>query len=91
MVAANETKPTDPTLAAQTGPDPVVGVGMVIVGILIMGIGGAATAHYLFNLGSVIAVLGAVLFVGFVALSTYRQRVANAAANGAQQSATNPK
>jgi hypothetical protein len=56
------------------GPDPVVGVGLVIVGILIMGIGGAATAHYLFNFGTGIAILGAVLFVAFVTLSTYKQR-----------------
>jgi hypothetical protein len=58
----------------EEGPDPVVGVGLVIVGILIMGIGGAATAHYLFNFGSGIAILGAVLFVLFVALSTYREQ-----------------
>ncbi len=59
------------------GPDPIVGVGLVIVGILIMGISGAATAHYLFNFGSAIAMLGAVLFVTFVALSTYRKNKAS--------------
>ncbi|MFO0614325.1 MAG: hypothetical protein U0414_17190 [Polyangiaceae bacterium] len=59
------------------GPDPIVGVGLVIVGILIMGISGAATAHYLFNFGSLIAMVGAVLFVTFVALSTYRKKKAS--------------
>jgi hypothetical protein len=58
---------------AAEGPDPIVGVGLVIVGILIMGISGAATAHYVFNFGSLIAMIGAVLFVTFVALSTYRK------------------
>lgn len=55
------------------GPDPIVGVGLVIVGILMMGISGAATAHYLFNFGSLIAMVGAVLFVTFVALSSWRK------------------
>jgi len=70
------------------GPDPVVGAGLVIVGILIMGIGGAATAHYLFNLGSVIAILGAVYFVAAVALSTYRDRGIREAEQNAQGNAS---
>ena len=56
------------------GPDPVVGVGLVIVGILVMGIGGAANGHYLFNFGTGVAILGAILFVLAVTLSTYRDR-----------------
>ena len=56
-----------------SGPDPMLGVGLVILGVLIMGIGGAATAHYLFNFGTAIAIAGAVLFVAFTTLSSYRQ------------------
>jgi uncharacterized membrane protein HdeD (DUF308 family) len=56
------------------GPDPVVGIALVIFGVLIMGIGGAATAHYLFNVGTVLAVVGAMLFVAFVTLSTLRDK-----------------
>jgi len=73
VVAANDSKTVSVEREVK-GPDPVVGAGLVVVGILIMGIGGAATAHYLFNFGSGIAILGAVLFVAFVTLSTYRQR-----------------
>jgi hypothetical protein len=53
-------------------------VGLVIVGILVMGIG-AANAHYLFNFGTFVAVLGAVLFVAFVTLSTFRMNQQRAA------------
>ena len=80
MVAANESKPVSASSEVKS-PDPVVGAGLVIVGILIMGIGGAATAHYLFNFGSGIAILGAILFVAFVTLSTYRQRAASESQN----------
>ncbi len=73
MVAAKNDKPVP--VSEKKSPDPVFGAGLVAVGILIMGIGGAATAHYLFNLGSGVAMLGAVMFVASVALSTYRQRV----------------
>jgi hypothetical protein len=75
VVALNETNRAAAD-RQENGPDPVVGVGLVIVGILIMGIGGAANAHYLFNFGTAVAILGAVLFVAFVTLSTYRQKSA---------------
>ena len=55
MVAANDSKPTrssDNDLERDPpGPDPVLGVGLVILGVFIMGVAGAATAHYIFNLG----------------------------------------
>ncbi len=77
VVAANESKPTqsqhDDVERDPPGPDPVLGVGLVILGILIMGIAGAATAHYLFNIGTLIAIIGAVLFVTFVTFSSYKQ------------------
>lgn len=77
MVDTQQTDFNNLPKKAAEGPDPIVGVGLVIVGILIMGISGAATAHYLFNFGSVIAMVGAVLFVTFVALSTYRKSKAS--------------
>ena len=53
-------------------PDPVVGVGMVIVGVLVMGVGGAATWHYVFNVGTLVAIVGALVFVINVTISTLR-------------------
>ena len=77
MVAANDSKPTrssDNDLERDPpGPDPVLGVGLVILGVFIMGVAGAATAHYIFNLGTLIAIVGALLFVAFVTFSTFRQ------------------
>jgi hypothetical protein len=54
------------------GPDPVIGVGLVILGVLVMGIAGASTAHYAFNIGTGIAILGAITFLVSVTLSTLR-------------------
>jgi hypothetical protein len=77
VVAAEESKVTrtqnDDLERDPPGPDPVVGVGLVILGILIMGIAGASTAHYWFNVGTLIAIVGAVLFVTFVTFSSYKQ------------------
>ncbi|WP_437285781.1 hypothetical protein [Sorangium sp. So ce406] len=65
------------------GPDPVIGAGIALLGIFLMGVGGAAGAHYLFNFGVLVAVLGAVLFVLFVALTALKQRRALGAASRA--------
>lgn len=59
---------------ATTGPDPVIGAGVTLLGIFLMGIGGAGDMHYLFNAGTLVAVAGAVLFVLFVTLTALRQR-----------------
>lgn len=81
-----EVTPTDePTGSPETkpaplGPDPVIGAGMTLAGIFIMGVAGAANAHYVFNAGTLVACVGAVVFVLFVALSALKQR--KAAANG---------
>ncbi len=56
------------------GPDPVWAVGMCIVGLLIMGIGGAATWHWTFNIGEAILLLGMTLFLVCVAMSWNAQR-----------------
>jgi hypothetical protein len=58
----------------KSGPDPVVGAGVTLLGILLMGTGGARDAHYLFDVGVATAVLGAATFVLCVALSALKQR-----------------
>lgn len=60
----------DPNL----GPDPVIGAGLALFGIFLMGTSGASAAHYVFDVGVGIAVIGAVIFVLFVALSALKQR-----------------
>ncbi|WP_437568058.1 hypothetical protein [Sorangium sp. So ce542] len=70
------------------GPDPVIGAGIALLGIFLMGVGGAQGAHYLFNFGTLVAVLGAVLFVLFVTLTALKQRRASRASSsdaGAEQ------
>jgi hypothetical protein len=71
---------TPETKPSQLGPDPVIGAGMTLAGIFLMGVAGAANAHYAFNVGTLVACVGAVVFVLFVALSALKQR--KAATNG---------
>jgi hypothetical protein len=59
-------------LTRRPPPDPAFGLGLVLLGILVMGVGGAATWHYVFNAGTGVALVGAVVFVGSVVLSTLR-------------------
>jgi energy-converting hydrogenase Eha subunit A len=61
---------------AAEGPDPVIGAGITLLGIFIMGTGGARDAHYVFDLGVLTGVLGAATFVLCVALSAMKQRQA---------------
>ena len=56
------------------GPDPVIGAGITLLGIFLMGAGGARDAHYVFDFGVLIAVLGAATFVVCVALSAMKQK-----------------
>lgn len=56
------------------GPDPVIGAGVTLLGIFLMGVGGAWDAHYLFDFGVLTAVLGAILFVLFVTVTALKQR-----------------
>lgn len=65
---------SSPVTERGPGPDPVVGVGLVILGVLIMGIAGAATLHYAFNVGTAIAIVGAIVFLVSVVLSSLRQK-----------------
>ncbi|MEZ4313380.1 MAG: hypothetical protein R3F14_35610 [Polyangiaceae bacterium] len=52
----------------------MIGAGLTLAGIFVMGVAGAANAHYAFNVGTLIACVGAVVFVLFVAVSALRQR-----------------
>ncbi len=68
------TKGSDPAASRRPYPDPVIGAGMTLLGIFLMGVAGAAQAHYAFNVGTLVACVGAVVFVLFVALSALQQR-----------------
>ena len=58
------------------GPDPAIGAGIALLGIFVMGTGGARDAHFVFDAGAALAVIGAATFVGSVALSALKQRQA---------------
>ena len=55
-------------------PDPAIGAGIALLGIFLMGTGGARDAHFVFDAGVATAVIGAATFVLSVALSAMRQR-----------------
>jgi hypothetical protein len=55
-----------------SGPDPIYGLALVVLGILTMGVAGAATLHYVFNAGTALTILGAMLFVGSMAVSSLK-------------------
>ena len=58
------------------GPDPVIGAGITLLGIFLMGTGGAGDAHYVFDAGVALGLLGAGIFVLSVALSVMKQDAA---------------
>lgn len=64
----------DAAQASSEGPDPVIGAGLVLFGIFVMGLGGSRDWHYVFNAGTFVAIIGAAVFVLFVALSAMKQR-----------------
>ena len=64
--------PPEPT--EDVGPDPVWGLGLFIVGLLIMATGGAMTWHYTFNVGEGILLLGVVVFLASVARTALLQQ-----------------
>ena len=55
------------------GPDPVWGLGVFIVGLLTMAFGGATTRHWVFNIGETLLLIGVIVFVGAVAVTSHRQ------------------
>lgn len=66
-----------------SGPDPIYGLGMVVVGVLVMGVAGAATLHFLFNAGTALTILGALAFVSSLAISSMRDSLKARAARKA--------
>jgi hypothetical protein len=54
--------------------DPATGAGITLFGIFLMGTGGATDAHYLFDAGAATAVIGAMIYVLFVALTALKMR-----------------
>lgn len=55
-------------------PDPAVGATLTLLGIVLMGITGATNLHFAFNASTGVAMLGAVLFVAAVAITSFRDR-----------------
>lgn len=61
---------------AQTdvGPDPLWGAACAFLGFFVMAFGGATDRHYVFNAGSVVMLLGALVFLIQLGVTSYRQR-----------------
>jgi hypothetical protein len=59
------------------GPDPVWGVCLGVFGLLNMAVAGALTKHWWFNFGEAFMLLGAVVFLGCVAITAARQEPLN--------------
>jgi hypothetical protein len=59
--------------AADPGPDPVWGLGLFIVGLFVMAIGGAGTWHWMFNIGETLLLVGVIVFVTCIAITSHRQ------------------
>ena len=68
--ASTATSGTTP--ATRLGPDPVIGAGITLLGIFLMGTGGATDAHYVFDVGVLFALVGAGTCVALVTLSVMR-------------------
>lgn len=54
--------------------DPAIGLGIFVPGLFVMAIGGAATWHWIFNVGEAFMLAGMTLFVGAVILTALQQR-----------------
>lgn len=54
--------------------DPAIGIGIFVPGLFVMAIGGAATWHWIFNIGEAVMLAGMTLFVAAVILTALQQR-----------------
>lgn len=75
--------------------DPAVGIGIFVPGLFVMAIGGAATWHWIFNVGEAVMLAGMTLFVAAVILTALQQRdlrkAATAPAPAAKREAAPPQ
>ena len=55
------------------GPDPIWGLAALVIGILVMAIGGAANWHWVFNAGTGLMLLGVVVLLLTVAITSFKQ------------------
>jgi hypothetical protein len=55
------------------GPDPIWGMAVFVIGVLVMAAGGAGNWHWTFNIGMGTLLLGVVLFTIFVAITAVKQ------------------
>lgn len=74
VARTSPTPDTSQRTVHKDAPDPVIGIGLVILGVLVMGVAGAATLHYVFNIGTAIAIVGAIVFLVCVAMSSLSER-----------------
>ena len=54
------------------GPDPIYGLSVGIIGLVVMALGGARTWHYVFNIGEGVMLLGAAMFLISVAVTSLK-------------------
>lgn len=62
-----------PRGAGDVGPDPVWGVAIGAFGLVTMALAGAVTQHLLFNVGEVLMMVGAAVFLGSCGLTHFKQ------------------
>jgi drug/metabolite transporter (DMT)-like permease len=69
-----------PTPADDRRTDPIRGAGVAILGVVLMGTGGAVDSHLLFDIGIVVAIAGGLAFGALITLTARRLRKAERAA-----------
>jgi hypothetical protein len=66
-----ETPPSPPP--PDVGPDPIWGLAALVVGIVVMAVGGAANWHWVFNAGTGLMLIGVVVLLLTVAITSFKQ------------------
>ncbi len=72
-MADEENQAPDEAARRDVGPDPIWGVCLGVFGVLNMAVAGALTRHWWFNFGELFVLVGAVVFVVCLAISSIRQ------------------
>lgn len=73
MTSSDEHPNGAPIEASDRGPDPVWGVGLFVVGLIVMAVGGAMTWHYVFNVGEAVLMIGSAVFLLFIAIASHKR------------------